>query len=389
MSEREPVTVGVLLAGGVARRMGSDKRGLRLGDRTLLERNLGFLQKLFPTVAVSLREGQGVELPLGSLTEVIVDRYESSPLAGIATALERFEAPIFVLAVDIAFPDEGAVTEVLEACRGADIVVPIVDDKLEPLHAVYSPRCLPAMRRLLARGRHRVLDIFPEVRTVTVPFPTVESFWNVNTPEEYEQARQRLREAAGRADLDAPQTVGMKAVPTADERSGRRTQPALVAVVGKSDSGKTTLIERLIPELKRFGLRVGAVEHHMHGLDVDVPGTDSWRHGRAGADAYVVSSSEKLAYLGKVEDELTLQEIARRFFAGFDIVVAEGYRDSSPHKVEIFRRAAGHDAPLCAPGEAIALVTDTDLQHERRFALGEEAHLARFLAERLDELRRY
>jgi molybdopterin-guanine dinucleotide biosynthesis protein MobB len=390
VKEREPVNIGVLLAGGVARRMGGDKRGLRLGERTLLDRNLAFLQELFPTVAVSLREGQGVELPLGSLTEVIVDRYESSPLAGIATALEYFEAPIFVLAVDIAFPDEAAVTEVLEAYRGADIVVPIVDDKLEPLHAVYSPRCLPAMRRLLERGRHRVLDIFPDVRTVTVPFPTVEPFWNVNTPEEYERARRRLETAAGRADVDATQTVGMKSVPQwRDEHAVRSRQPALVAVVGKSDSGKTTLIEGLIPELKRLGLRVGTVKHDVHGFDVDVPGKDSWRHGRAGADAYVVSSPEKLAYIGKVADELALEEIARRFFAGFDIVVAEGYKESAPHKVEIFRRAAGHDTPLCGPGEALALVTDADMEHERRFTLGEEARLARFLAERLDELRRY
>ena len=384
------MTIGVLLAGGVARRMGSDKRSLRLGERTLVERNLGFLQQLFPTVAVSLREGQGVELPLGSLTEVIVDRYESSPLAGIATALEHFEAPIFVLAADIAFPDERAVTEVLEAYRGADIVVPIVDDKLEPLHAVYSPRCLPAMRRLLARGRHRVLDIYPDMRTVTVPFPTVDHFWNVNTPEDYERARRRLQEDAGHTRIGVPQTVGMKAVPPQhDERAARAAQPALVAVVGKSDSGKTTLIEGLVPELKRLGLRVGTVKHDVHGFDIDVPGKDSWRHGRAGADAYVVSSPEKLAYVATVEDELALEEIARRFFAGFDIVVAEGYKDSSPHMVEIFRRAAGHDEPLCAPGEAFALVTDTDVLHERRFALGEEARLARLLAERLDDLRRY
>jgi len=386
--EREPVTIGVLLAGGMARRMGRDKRSLRLGDQNLLERNLGFLQGLFPTVAVSLREGQGVELPLGGLAEVIVDRYESSPLAGIATALEHFEAPIFVLAVDIAFPNERAVADVIETYRGADVVVPIVEDKLEPLHAVYSPRCLPAMRRLLGRGRHRVLDIFPDVRVVTVPFPTVEPFWNVNTPEDYERARRRMEE--GRAELDVPQTVGMKAVrPLHDERVPGSRQPALVAVVGKSDSGKTSLIEGLIPELKRLGLRVGAVKHDVHGFDVDVPGKDSWRHGRAGADAYVVSSPEKLAYVGKVADELALEEIARRFFAGCDIVVAEGYKDTSPHKVEIFRREAGHETPLCGPGETLALVTDTDLQHEQRFTLGEEARLARFLAERLDELRRY
>jgi molybdopterin-guanine dinucleotide biosynthesis protein B len=369
--EREPVTVGVLLAGGRARRMGSDKRGLRLGQHTMLERNLAFLQGLFPTVAVSLRQGQGIELPLGGLAEVIVDRYQGSPLGGIATALEHLEAPLFVLAVDIAFPEERAVADLLEAFRGTDVAVPLVDDKLEPLHAVYSPRCLPAMRRLLERGRHRIIDIFPDVRVVTVPFATAEPFWNINTPEDFERARSRLEEAS-HADLDVPQTVGMKAIgPSAESRPARETQPALVAVVGKGDSGKTTLIEGLIPELRRLGLRVGAVKHDVHGFDLDVPGKDSWRHGRAGAAAYVVSSPTKLAYVATVEDELSLEEIARRFFAGFDIVVAEGYKNTSPFKVEIFRRDAGHETPLCGPGEALALVTDVDLPHERRFALGE------------------
>lgn len=371
--------------------MGSDKRQLRLGGQTLLERNLAFLQELFPTVAVSLRQGQGVELPLGSLAEVIVDHYQGSPLAGIATALERFGAPLFVLAVDIAFPDEAAVADLLEAFRGADVAVPLVDEKLEPLHAVYGPRCLPSMRRLLERGRHRIIDFFPDVRVVTVPFPTAEPFWNVNTPEDFERARRRIEEATGATAPGVPETtLGMKAVaPQRDEGSGERAQPALVAIVGKSDSGKTTLIEGLVPELKRLGLRVGTLKHDVHGFEIDVPGKDSWRHGHAGADAYAVSSPEKLAYITRVEDELPLEEIARRFFAGFDILVAEGYKRSAPYRVEIFRVAAGHEEPLCGPGEALAMVTDADLEHEQRFALGEEARLARFLAERVGELRRY
>jgi molybdopterin-guanine dinucleotide biosynthesis protein MobB len=390
LHQREPVTIGLLLAGGRGRRMGRDKRSLRLGDQTLLERNLAFLHGLFPVVAVSLRPGQGVELPMGNLAEVVVDRYEGSPLGGIATSLEHFEAPLFVLAVDIAFPDERTVADLLDAFRGVDVALPIVDDKLEPLHAVYSPRCLPAMRRLLERGRHRVIDIFPDVRVATVPFPTAEHFRNVNTPEDFELARRRLQEGMGDADFDTTGTLGMKAVPPTDERpSATPARPALVAVVGKSDSGKTTLIEGLIPELKRLGLRVGTVKHDVHGFEVDVPGKDSWRHGNAGADAYVVSSPQKLAYIGAVDDDLPLEEIAKRFFGGFDIVLAEGYKDSAPFKVEIFRRDAGYDEPLCRPGEALALVTDADLEHERRFARGEEGGRARFLPERLDYLRRY
>ena len=70
-------------------------------------------------------------------------------------------------------------------------------------------------------------------------------------------------------------------------------------------------------------------------------------------------------------------------------MVAEGYKGTAPHRVEIFRRGAGHDAPLCAAGEAMALVTDAALEHEHLFGLEEARGAAQFLAARLDTLRQY
>jgi len=69
--------------------------------------------------------------------------------------------------------------------------------------------------------------------------------------------------------------------------------------------------------------------------------------------------------------------------------VAEGYKRTAPHRVELFRVGAGHADPLCGPDEAIALVTDSTLRHERTFGLEDGAGLARFLAARLDSLREY
>lgn len=168
-----------------------------------------------------------------------------------------------------------------------------------------------------------------------------------------------------------------------------KAQPALVAIVGKSDSGKTTLIERVVPELVALGLRVGTVKHDAHSFEIDHPGKDSWRHGQTGAEAYAIASPERIAFISRLPGELPLADIARRFFAGFDIVVVEGYKRTAPHRVELFRVAAGHSEPLCAPGEAIALVTDAEMPHEHRFALDDGRGLAQFLAARLDSLREY
>jgi molybdopterin-guanine dinucleotide biosynthesis protein len=366
-TDRRPIEVGVLLAGGSSSRAGVDKRYLVLEGQTLLRRNLDFLRRLFPEVIVSAGARQAVDLGDAAPAEVVADVWPgASPLAGIATALERAERPVFALAVDIAFPEASAVRAVCDAfaAADADAALPRVGPYREPLFAAYGLRCLPPMRQLLQCGRHRIVEGLEGLNVVEVPFPDAAPFHNINTMDAYEEAR---RQAAG------PPTM----------------PPALVAIVGKSDSGKTTLIERLVPELVALGLRVGTVKHDAHGFDIDHPGKDSWRHGRAGAEAYAVASPDKLAFVTRLPEELPLGDIARRFFAGFDIVVAEGYKRTAPHRVELFRIAAGHAEPLCAPGEAMALVTDAGLTHEHRFGLDDALGLAHFLAARLDTLRRY
>ena len=369
------VTIGVLLAGGAGRRAGVDKRFLVLEGQTLLQRNLAFLHGLFETVVVSI--GQGQRLDLGDAaavgeTEILADAWSgSSPMAGIATVLASRRAPLFVLAVDLAFPDRAACARVLAALPGNDLVLPAVGDHYQPLFAAYGPGCLPVMTNLLAAGRHSLLDVLPETRVAALPFASDEPFHSINTADDYATARLR----AGGAGRSGASPAG--------------PAPALVAIVGKSDSGKTTLIEKLVPELVRLGLRVGTVKHDAHSFEIDHPGKDSWRHGQAGAHAYVVASRERLAYIARLDGELPLADIARCYFAGFDLVVAEGYKRTAPHRVEIFRTGAGHDAPLCEPGEALALVTDAPLDHAHRLGLDEGRALAQFLVTRLDTLRRY
>ena len=363
----------MLIAGGSGRRAGVDKRFLVLGGRALLVRNIAFLRSVFPTVAVSLGAGQTLDLGDAGDAEVVHDAWPgASPLAGIASALARYRRPVFALAADITFPDREAIRRVLAAFPGHELALPAIGREYhQPLFAVYGPACLAPMTALLEAGRHRIVEILPSLDAAEVRFPDDSLFHNINTMDDYQEARRRA-------------TAGGNA-PTGDTVA----QPALVAIVGKSDAGKTTLIEKVVPELVKLGLRVGTVKHDAHSFEIDHPGKDSWRHGQAGARAYAIASPERLAFITKLDGEMPLADIARRFFAGFDLVLAEGYKRTAPHRVELFRVGAGHAEPLCGPGEAMALVTDSGLPHEHAFGLEDGAGLARFLAVRLDSLRVY
>lgn len=131
--------------------------------------------------------------------------------------------------------------------------------------------------------------------------------------------------------------------------------PAL-SVVGKSNTGKTTLLEKLIPELKRRGYRVAVIKHDVHGFDIDVPGKDSWRLSQAGADQVLIASPDKLAQVRRLPAELPLQEIVAQI-DGVDIILTEGYKQGSLPKIEVSRRARSRSL-LCGEEELVAVATD-------------------------------
>jgi molybdopterin-guanine dinucleotide biosynthesis protein B len=120
----------------------------------------------------------------------------------------------------------------------------------------------------------------------------------------------------------------------------------IISIVGKSDSGKTTLIEKLVPELTRRGYRVATIKHDMHGFEVDREGKDSWRHKQAGAHTVVISSPQKIALIRDVERDLNLEEIRDKFIQDVDLILTEGYKKDVQPKIEVFREEK-HKKLLC------------------------------------------
>jgi molybdopterin-guanine dinucleotide biosynthesis protein MobB len=132
----------------------------------------------------------------------------------------------------------------------------------------------------------------------------------------------------------------------------------VVSVVGKSDSGKTTLMEGLIRALTARGWRVATCKHHVHEVDIDQPGKDSWRHARAGSRVAMISSPKQFAVVRALERERTLDEIAAEAGAGdCDILLTEGFKRAGNVRIEVSRLARS-DEIISEPGELFALVTD-------------------------------
>jgi len=144
------------------------------------------------------------------------------------------------------------------------------------------------------------------------------------------------------------------------KQAAGRTVPVL-CFVGRSNSGKTTLIEQLIPELVRAGYKIATVKHSGHGFDLDTEGKDSWRHKRAGASTVLVLSKGSLAMFSDVDDDIHLTDLRKRFLdKSIDLILAEGWKSDSFPKIVVVRDQIG-EVPV-SPVGLLAVVSNKPVE---------------------------
>jgi molybdopterin-guanine dinucleotide biosynthesis protein len=339
--------LGVILAGGASTRFGASKALATVGGRRIIDRVRDALAAAVPDVVVSANDPSlfadlGLPMRLDDIPGV-------GALGGIHSALrwamECGRSGALVVACDMPWVSAGLLRMIAERAEStdADAVVPESGGRrgLEPLCAWYSIRCLPRVERMIADGEgrvHRLLiggvdaEIIPlaEVRRIGNPDLL---FLNVNTVD----------------DLRAAEERGV---------------PPAVCIVGRKNSGKTTLAVALLAELRRRGLRVASIKHGHHAFETDQPGRDSWRHFNEGeAEATIMAGAGKVALVMRMDGEPDPVALVREFYAGrgYDMVLIEGYKHGPFPRIEVFRRAV-NDRPLyddaVDPDRYLAIVTD-------------------------------
>jgi molybdopterin-guanine dinucleotide biosynthesis protein MobB len=146
-------------------------------------------------------------------------------------------------------------------------------------------------------------------------------------------------------------------VPSSTRKNFGFMATPLISIIGKSNSGKTTLIEKLVRELRRRGYRLATIKHHFHmDQSLDTPGKDSYRHAQAGAERVVLIAPLTTVTFDYPPQPPTPQEIAAQL-TGFDLVLAEGFKEAGLPAIEVLR-AERNTIPIGNPDYLLAITAD-------------------------------
>ena len=190
----------IILAGGKSVRLGRDKIVEKLGTASLLEQVVSRVEPLCKKIiVVTANERNFSELADKPDVTVVSDIIPGQgSLGGIYTGLVTSDTRYnLVLAADMPFLNQTLLRYLIEVSDGYDFVLPHYDDLYEPLHAVYSRDCIPAIETLFERREKAIIALFPHVKVRFVDAAEVEkidprhlSFFNINTPEDLERAKE-------------------------------------------------------------------------------------------------------------------------------------------------------------------------------------------------------
>jgi molybdopterin-guanine dinucleotide biosynthesis protein A len=185
---------GVILVGGKSRRMGQDKAFLELDGKPLVERLLQVFKECFSRI---LLVGDHGERFSAYDVLVVADIYPGSSLGGLYSGLYHATGShVFVVSCDMVYPNPAVIRLICSLKEDYDAVIPLLSHGYEPLCALYSKSCLPAMKEQLESGNHRIFDFYPQLNIRAVPYEELaifgtgdSAFLSVNTPEEFEAVK--------------------------------------------------------------------------------------------------------------------------------------------------------------------------------------------------------
>lgn len=185
---------GIILAGGKSSRMGRNKALLEFGGRSIIEQTIDLFKSIFPEVIIVTNTPEEyVNLGIKTVTDIFPGK---GSLGGIYTGLIHSSYDYsFVTSCDMPSLRRELIEFIVGLKEGYDVVVPRLKDGHEPLHAVYSKKCIKLIEGMIDKGDLRIIGFYPEatVREISeeelAPYISTPSpFVNINTPEEYEEA---------------------------------------------------------------------------------------------------------------------------------------------------------------------------------------------------------
>ena len=349
---------GVVVAGGKSSRMGKDKMYLTYQGQNFIDLVVDSLSAC-NQVFVVLNDQQQYE---HEGTVIVRDTIkEIGPMGGLHAALNAMTQDyVYLCGCDMPHHSKAFVNYVLsyveEDLYDAYIVC-TPDGKMSPFGSVYHKRVHNALIACIANGQYRMMDFIKTLHTKKIyldytSFDAKHVLANINTPEDY-------------------QTLQI---------------PPFIAISGSKNSGKTTLVVKLIEYFKKEGLKVGTIKHDGHVFEADIKGTDSYRHKQAGASRTLVYDQEKMCLVQDLHQEDPLRLLA--YFKGMDLVLLEGFKGSDYPKIEVVRKLA-KGMPVCASQTVLAYATDCPLETTiDQYGLDDVEALSKVIKRYLEESRK-
>jgi molybdopterin-guanine dinucleotide biosynthesis adapter protein len=140
--------------------------------------------------------------------------------------------------------------------------------------------------------------------------------------------------------------------------------PPVVSIVGRSNSGKTTLIEKLIVELKARGYHIATAKHTHRDMTAPESDKDSDRHLKAGSEASMIIDPHGLMMIKPLQNDISIEQVAQLIGEDYDLILTEGFKEDDAPKIEVHRKE--NAPPLEGVKKIFAIVTNEPLDTKTR-----------------------